>query len=110
MFEQDYILRLTKQLASLIARVLGLRRKGADDEALVAIEGAYGELFGLPEGLVDVMAPAELARLVGTREKAAMLAELLEAEAEIIAGRGDPLLAERKRTTARGLRDAFPEA
>ncbi len=101
MYEQDYLLRLAKQLTAVIQRIAGLRK--AAPEALAQAEQAYGDLFGLPPGLIDVMAPAELARLVGDPGKIAMLVQLLEVEAGLLEDTGRSDEAERKRTRAEEL-------
>jgi hypothetical protein len=108
LYEQDYILRLAKQLAAMLARVLGLRREGATEEALAELDGAYGELFGLPPGLVDVIPAAELARLLSDPQKIAMMAELLAAEASALEAAGRQEAAARRRKLAGELGGYLP--
>lgn len=106
-FEQDYILRLAKQLANLVARLLRLRDDGRVDEALTECDAAYGELFGLPSGLVDAMEASELAKLLGDTQRCDMMAELLETEARLCTARGHGDDAERKRRKAVALREVY---
>lgn len=103
-FEQDYILRLARQLAMMVARIVGLGRKGKIDEALAEAEQAYGDLLGLPPGLIDRIDAATLARLLGATEKCRAVADLLEAEAGILDAKGDQARAARRRELAEGLR------
>src|SRR5882672_5372340 len=103
-FQKDYILRMAERLAELAGRILGLRRAGKLDEAKEAAEQAYGELLGLPPGLIDVVDAATLASLVGAPEKYEGVAAVLEADAEVLEARGDAKRAARRRELAAGLR------
>src|SRR5215831_11728258 len=80
-FTRDYIMRMAERLAELAARILGLRSAGKLDEAKEEAEQAYGELLGLPPGLIDVVDVATLASLVGAPEKYPGVADVLEADA-----------------------------
>src|SRR4051794_40902563 len=42
MFEDDYILRMVKQLAAAIARIAGLNRRAEHDQALAEADRAWG--------------------------------------------------------------------
>lgn len=102
--EQDYILRLAKQIAEAVARMMGLRKGGRPDEALVVAEGAYGDLLGLPAGLIDRIDAATLARILGAPDKCRVVADLLEAEAMVLDTLGDAVRAEQRRALAAGVR------
>jgi adenylate kinase len=110
MYEQDYILRLARQLAAVVTRVLGLRDSGAVEEAVVEIERAYGELFGLPTGLVDAMAPDDLLRLLADPQKIALMAELMETDGRVLEGAERVDAAARRRRTAAALRRYLADA
>jgi len=109
-FTRDYIMRMAERLAELAARILGLRRAGKLDEAKEEAEQAYGELLGLPPGLIDVVDVATLASLVGAPEKYPGVADVLEADAAVLEDLGDGARAARRRELARGLRDRATDA
>ncbi len=98
-------MRLVEKIAELAAQILGLRKKGQLDEAAEVARQAYGDLFGLPEGLIDVVDAATLAGLVGAApEKLRALAGLIDEEAAVLEARGDASRAARRRALAEGLR------
>ncbi len=90
MIERDYLMRLFQQLANVLARIMRAREQEKYDEAQVAIEEAYGELFGLNETLLAVMNAESLAHLLGDGEKTKTLARLLKEEAELYQLQEDP--------------------
>jgi len=90
MIERDYLMRLFQQLANVLARIIRAREQGKYDEALVAIDEAYGELFGLNETLVSVMSAESLAQLLGDSEKIKALARLFKEEGELCELQDDP--------------------
>jgi hypothetical protein len=100
----DLILRMVRQLAAAIARTVKLRDAGRDEEALAEIDRAWGELVGLPPGLLDAISPEALQRLVGEGDKVRLVAELLRHEAELFERRGDPAKAARRRALADSFR------
>ncbi len=98
MLRDDYVMRMVRQLAAAIARIAGLRNIGRDEEALAEIERVWGELFGLPPGLLDSMSPEALEAFLGAPEKTRLVAELLRHEADLLERRGDSARAARKRS------------
>ena len=90
MIERDYLMRLFQQLTNVLARILRAREQEKYDEAQEAIDGAYGELFGLNATLVDVMSAESLAQLLGDREKIKALARLFKEEGELCELQDDP--------------------
>ena len=105
-YEQDYILRLAKQIAQVLARALGLAEAQAPRQALDEIDRAYSELFGFPPGLVDSFDGASLVRLVGDPLRCGQLARLVEEEARLYDRIGQPDRAAEKRAVAAALHDA----
>jgi len=105
-YEQDYILRLARQLAEVVARILGLGRTGQLADALAVAERAYGDLLGLPAGLIDRIDAATLLGLLRSPDEAHALIDLLEAEAVVLEASGDTARAARRRELATGLRAA----
>ena len=90
MIERDYLMRMMQQLANVLARIMRAREQEKYDEAQDAIDGAYGELFGLNATLLDVMSAESLAQLLGDREKTKSLARLFKEEAELRELQDDP--------------------
>jgi len=86
--ERDYILRIMRQLALFIARLLKLKDKGDLDSAQELLLSAYGDMFGIDRRFVAYMPPEQLAGVLG-RERAALFAELMAEEADLRAMRGD---------------------
>jgi hypothetical protein len=119
MLRDDFLLRQIQQIAALAARLLGKRRDeqqvvdsmaNADPpdplgpDALAAIEEAYGTLFGLPPGLIEVLdagGAAELAR----RDGLPALIDLLDLDAEVSRRAGRPEQAARRQRLAMQLRE-----
>jgi hypothetical protein len=106
MFEQkDYILRMVKQLAAALARVLGLKQQGRLEEAQQAIDEAWSELLSLPPQLLGRLDAVTLKSMLKHPDAYRAAADLLEAEATIAESRGDPLTAESRRAVAAALRE-----
>jgi tetratricopeptide (TPR) repeat protein len=91
MFREDYILRLIQQLVEFIARISGLNRRGAHDEALEAAEQAWGKLVDAPRELIDVVDTPTLAAMLRDPAKMRLAAQLLYEEGRALTGKGDPI-------------------
>ena len=87
-FDRDYVLRIARQMALFIARLLKLREQGDLDAAQDLLLSAYADMFGIDRRFVGYMRPQQLAQSLG-RERAALFAELMAEEAELRAMRGD---------------------
>lgn len=91
--EQDYIIRMVRQLTAVLTRVLGLRRAGEDGEALDVIADAYGRLSGVSPSLVHALSEEDLIELLRARgsldlRRCLTLAELLREEANVYEDQG----------------------
>ena len=86
--ERDYVLRIARQMALFLARLLKLREQGDLDAAQDLLLSAYADMFGIDRRFVGYMRPEHLAQSLG-RERAALFAELMAEEAELRAMRGD---------------------
>jgi hypothetical protein len=86
--ERDYVLRIVRQLALFIARLLKLKEDGELESAQDMLLSAYGEIFGIDRRILGYMRPEQLARALGS-SRAALFAELMAEEAELRAMRGD---------------------
>lgn len=80
MIREDFLIRMIKQLAEVIARIMGLVKEAKYDEATAALEDAYRSFVGMPRSMLDRLDPETVVRTVGA-EKAMIIAALLDAEA-----------------------------
>jgi tetratricopeptide (TPR) repeat protein len=94
MFREDYIMRLIHQLVDAIARIAGLNRKGEHDQALAAVDQAWGDLLDAPRELIDAVDTPTLASMLREPAKMRVAAQLFYEEGRALAGKGDPLHAE----------------
>ena len=84
----DWLERLINKLAVALARVLGFRVRGEDEQALTEIRAITLELFGVPRRmLLSLDARTALEVLSAPPLRAAAL-RLLEEEASILRGQG----------------------
>jgi len=85
LYERDYLKRQLKQLALLVARLAGLKKRGQLDAAREEHASAVGELLGLDHGVLARIDTPTAARLLGTPERLRIYAELVLAEADLLA-------------------------
>jgi hypothetical protein len=78
----DYLLRETRAIAAILARVAGLRLDLEPEKARAGLEEAYGMLLGPQAGLIRRVDPSTAAKLIGSSEKTLSFAALIEEEAE----------------------------
>lgn len=102
MIQDDYLHRLIRQIAQLAAAVAG-RRAEARAESVAEIDEAYGDLFGLPRGLLDRLDARTVRQLV-REDQVPVLLELLEADAALAEATGDAARAAHRREIVAGLR------
>ena len=84
----DWLERLLTQIAAALARALGYRAQGAEEQALAEIHRVTLDVFGVPRSmllLLDTRAALEVLPTPKVREAAF---RLLEAEAEILRSQG----------------------
>lgn len=101
----DFLMRAIQQLTQAVARILRLTREGEVEEAQRELDGAYDQLLGPDRVFLDMVDGATLGNLLGTPEKARVLAKLSMLEAGLAARRGDAGRAARLRDRANTLRD-----
>jgi hypothetical protein len=84
----DWLERLLTRLAAALARALGYRARGEEEQALEEIHAATLELFGLPKSmLLSLDAPTALEQLAAPRLRQAAL-RLLDEEESILRSQG----------------------
>lgn len=86
--EQDFVLRLIKQVVRAIAQIAGLRAEGKAEQALAEVHDAYRDLLDLDPFLARFLDGPALARFAGEKGTTAALAELLAEEAYALEGLG----------------------
>jgi hypothetical protein len=103
-FEQDFIRRQISQLAEALRRLVGRAREtGEVDPALDELAGKGTELLGVPWEILSQTDPAS-ARMLIKPERREAYAQLLDAEAELLAQRGDAAAAAARQARARAIR------
>ena len=91
MFREDYIIRLIKQLAHFLARIVGKRAAKDYEGAIRECAKAWDERIGHPRELVDVLDTPTLASMLREPERMRAAAQLLVEEGRSLAGKGDPV-------------------
>jgi hypothetical protein len=85
----DYILRMVRQVTEMIGRLVGLRQEQRFDEAEQTVTAALDGLFGPLSRTLDELTPASVVSLVAKDEKLRLYATLLRERALIANARGD---------------------
>src|SRR5690606_21975589 len=96
-----YIKRLIEQLAQAVARALGKTDRTEAEQALQRIEQAYGEL-GVGRGFLHLDARS-LRAILGTPERARVVAEVCLLEARLLERLGEAARAAERRQYAEEL-------
>lgn len=91
MIREDYIMRLIRQLAEVLARAAGHNTRRKYDEAIDALRRGWDELLETPRDLLEVVDDATLADLLRDPAKMRIAAQLLGEEARAVAGKSDPV-------------------
>lgn len=89
MFRDDWLLRVIKEVADALARILKKKEEGQHEEALEDVRDALGKLLGPNAKLVDVIDAATLAHMCPNAETVRALAELRREEADLLERMGD---------------------
>jgi hypothetical protein len=92
-FREDFLIRMIKQFAEALRRVMGLRDRGEYDAALRASGDLYDEMTTVPREVANALDTPSFARLLGSAEKVRAMAMLFWEEGRIYSAKGDPLLA-----------------
>jgi len=106
MFERDYVMRAVQQIAATLARVLGLRQLGKQEEADRELDELYRGLVPFDRELLDMLDPQTLAGMIREPERVHAICQLLAFEADEAEKRGEPERAQRGRRRALALLEA----
>jgi hypothetical protein len=91
MEREDYIHRLIRQFAELLAKLSGLRDQRDYRQALAATEDAWEGMLGHPRSIVEMVDTPTLASLLREPDKIRIGAKLLWEEGKTLAASGDPV-------------------
>ena len=80
--ERDYVMRLVKQIAELLAQAMGLKAKKKDQEAAEVLEAGCVDLFGIDRKTLAWSDSASAAQLLREPVKIRMFAQLMEHRAQ----------------------------
>ena len=93
MFREDYVMRLIRQVAEFVRRMVKRSEDGDYDGALAEADRAYSDLLGMPPKLADRLDSATMASLLGTADRIRAGARLSWEEGHVYKARRDPLTA-----------------
>jgi len=94
MLREDYLMRLVKQVADFVKRVINTREVEGDNErARDEIQRGYEDLLGLPPGLSDRLDAATMATMLRDPDKMRAAAQLSWQEGHTYKAMRDPLAA-----------------
>lgn len=79
-YEQDFVLRMAKRIGEVLARALGLAKKGSYDESQQVLEQGVASELGMPLHMLLQLDAASAVRLLG-RDKAKQWVEALRTRA-----------------------------
>jgi hypothetical protein len=103
-FEDDFVLRMVRKLAQMVAAVLGAAAAGKHEEAEQALEEGYQAALGPHRPMLDLLDGASLASLLEGPEHVRALGQLCEAESQLRSQQGNLALAELRSKQAAALR------
>lgn len=103
MFRDDYLMRQIERAMEAVARAFGALAGARREEAERELDGAYDALLEHNRGMMDVVDPVTLARLVGSPAKVRALARVSRADGDLRRELGDPAGAARAHRRALAL-------
>jgi hypothetical protein len=103
MFERDYVMRAVKQVAEALARVLGLRQLGKQEEADRELDELYRGLVPFDRELLQLLDPQTLVGMIRDPERVHGICRLLAFEADEAEKRSELERAQRGRRRALAL-------
>ena len=91
--ERDYVMRLVKQLAEMIARALKLASTAQHEEALATLRAACGQALGMEYEVLSMLDAKSAVELLGQPERVLAFIQLVEAMGDVDARSGEWLRA-----------------
>ncbi len=92
----DYVLRQIQQLVELVAALIGKDKPPEIDEADEEVDGAYRRLLNMDRQLFETLDAASVAQMLGESERVRMVAQVMQAEADVWRAAGDVQRAARR--------------
>lgn len=81
--ERDYVMRLVKQLAELLARALKLANEAKPDEALAVLRAACGQSLGMEYEVLSMLDAKSAVERLGDRSRVAAFIQLIDAMGDV---------------------------
>ena len=100
LYQRDYILRMIEAVGATLRRALKRRDEGDLAGARQDIAFTIGEILGPSAGMVPLVDSSTAVDLMSDPARMALYAQLLEADADLLAGMGDMARAARARQRA----------
>ncbi|MGV3622597.1 MAG: hypothetical protein ACO1OB_17390 [Archangium sp.] len=75
----DYVMRLVKQLAELLARAMKLKTAGDEAKSKEVLKSACGELLGIEFQVLDMLDAKTAVELLGEKPRVDAYVQLVEA-------------------------------
>jgi hypothetical protein len=87
--QDDYLIRLIRQMVQMLLRIVGLKQAGQFEEALSEIDQATRTLLGPAADTLMLLDPSTAARVLADPDRVLMWATLLSEQAEIRRSQGN---------------------
>ena len=89
MLSEDYLIRMIRQVAAVIAKIIGLKMAGQYQEALQAIDQALEQLLGMDADLVKLLDDESIYKVITINElldleRLGIIADLFTEEGDIL--------------------------
>ena len=88
-FVDDFILREIKKLVQLVASIVNLKQQDQIEEAEREIDTAYGRLLNMDRQLFEILDAQNIAKMLGDPDRIRLVAEVMQAEADLMQTRGE---------------------
>lgn len=82
--EKDFIVRMTQEMAKMLAAIMGFRKAKQPEVALQTLSEAGADLLGVPKSVLDSLDAPSAARMLVDPTRMRAYARLLREEAEIL--------------------------
>jgi hypothetical protein len=83
--DKDFIVRMTEEVAKMLAALMGFRKAKQPEVALEKLSESGADWLGMPKSLLDRLDVVSVARMLAEPVKMRLYARLLREEAEILA-------------------------
>ena len=91
--ERDYVMRLVKQLAEFVARLLKLASAAKPEEALSMLRAGCSQALGMEYEVLSMLDAKSAVELLGEPARVIAFIQLIEAMGDVDARSGEPMRA-----------------